>query len=192
MEITSLLSSSWMEPVAVLTGIAYALLAVRRNRWAWVCGGISSALLAVLAARAELPLQAALQGLYVGMAVYGFFEWTAPGGGQPAIRRWPLQWHVLAVVAIAAFALLLAPRLPLVNAGPWPMLDAAVMAASVLATWLTARTVLESWCYWWVVDAASMLLYGAQGLPLVAGLYAVYFGIAVFGFREWRRRWRES
>ena len=181
-----------MEPAALLTGIGYALLAVRRNRWAWVCGGFSSALLAALAADAGLPMQAALQTLYVGMAVYGFANWSAGGGGDPAIRRWPMSRHLVALLAIAAFALLLAPRLPLLNAGNWPTLDAAVTAASLLATWMTARTVLENWWYWFAVNAASIALYGAQGLQLIAGLYLVYFVIAIFGWRAWSRRWRES
>lgn len=178
-----------LEPAALLTGIGYALLAVRRNRWAWVFGGFSSALLAWLAAGAALPLQAALQTLYVGMAVYGFVNWSADGHGDPLIHRWPFARHALAIGIIAAFALLVS-RTPLASAGEWPELDAAVTGASLLATWMTARTVLENWLYWFFVNAASIVLYGSQGLPLVAGLYVVYFVIAIFGWRAWHLRWR--
>jgi len=186
------MSMTWIELAALITGIGYALLAVRRNRWAWVSGGLSSALLAWLAAGAGLPMQAGLQTLYVGMAVYGFLNWSANGRGDPAIRRWPLVHHALALLAIAAFTLWVAPRLPFLNAGNWPALDAAVTAASLLATWMTARTVLENWLYWFAVNAASIALYGTQGLQLVAGLYGVYFVIAIFGWRAWHLRWRQQ
>lgn len=185
----ALQSMAWVEPAAVIAGIGYALLAVRRNRWAWVFGGLSSALLAWLAAGAGLPLQAALQSLYVAMAVYGFLNWSAEGRGDPVIHRWSLARHGWAIGSIALLAMLMS-QWSLTNAGQWPALDAAVTVASLLATWMTARTVLENWLYWFVVNAASIVLYGGQGLHLVAGLYAVYFVIAIFGWRSWHRRWR--
>lgn len=181
-----------LEYLAVLTGVGYALLAVRRNRWAWAFGGVSSALLAWLAAGAALPLQSALQTLYVGMAVYGFRHWSTSGGGDPPVRRWPWRHHAVAIAVIAIVAVTLAPQLATLTGASWPRLDAAVTVASLLATWMTARTILENWWYWFVVNAASMFLYGVQGLHFVAMLYVLYFIIAVFGLRAWQSRWRES
>lgn len=179
-----------LEYFALISGIGYALLAVRRNRWAWVSGAISSALLAWLAAGAGLPLQSVMQGLYVVMAVYGFVHWSADGVGDPEIHRWSWRRHGLAISLIAAIAFGIAPRFVEISGASWPRLDAAVTLASLLATWLTARTVLENWLYWFAVNAASIVLYASQGLVWVALLYAVYFLIAIFGWRAWRTRWR--
>ncbi|MEY2624773.1 MAG: nicotinamide riboside transporter PnuC [Gammaproteobacteria bacterium] len=181
--------SAWIEYFAVAAGIGYALLAVRRIRWAWVFGGISSALLAWLAARSALPLQSALQTVYVGMAVYGFWQWTARSK-KSEITRWPLWVHACVLIAIAAASLVLSPALAETTGASWPRLDAAVTGASLLATWMTARSVLENWLYWFAVNAASMFLYGVQGLSWVAGLYVVYFIIAIFGWREWLAEYR--
>jgi nicotinamide mononucleotide transporter len=190
--------SAWIEYVAVAAGVGYALLAVRRIRWAWVFGGVSSALLALLAARSALPLQSALQTLYIVMAIYGFWQWSTrkkQGAADdpifegsrkgPMIRRWPLWAHGSALLGIALAALVLSPALAETTGASWPRLDAAVTCASLLATWMTARSVLENWLYWFAVNAASVFLYGVQGLSLVAGLYIVYFIIAIFGWREW-------
>lgn len=195
--------SAWIEYFAVAAGVGYALLAVRRIRWAWVFGGVSSALLALLAARSALPLQSALQTVYVVMAVYGFWQWSLRknwGGaddhvpeGSPkgsVISRWPVWAHGLALIGIALASLVLSPALAETTGASWPRLDAAVTCASLLATWMTARSVLENWLYWFAVNAASMFLYGVQGLSLVAGLYVVYFIIAVFGWREWLAQYR--
>lgn len=181
------------EYLAVITGMGYALLAVQRNRWAWVSGAMSSALLAWLAARAGLPLQSGLQSLYVVMAAYGFWQWSAQPSTESAasvIHRWPWFAHTAVVAGVALVALLLAPRLSVATGGSWPRLDAAVTCVSLLATWMTARSVLENWLYWFAVNAVSIFLYGSQGLSFVAGLYAVYFLIAVFGWREWLGRYR--
>lgn len=185
--------AAWIEYLAVVTGLGYAIFAVRHDRRAWLFGAVSSGLLAWLAARAALPLQSGLQAFYVAMAVYGFRQWSraAPAAGTP-IHRWPWYAHLLALCGVLAVALGLAPWLALAGAGEWPRLDAAVTCASLLATWMTARSVLENWLYWFAVNAASMFLYGVQGLVFVAGLYAVYFLIAIFGWRQWWSRHRAA
>ena len=48
-------TSQTFEILALLTGIGYALLVVKRSRWAWVSGALSSMILAVLDHR--LPIE---------------------------------------------------------------------------------------------------------------------------------------
>ena len=93
-----LLATHWAEHVALLCGVTYAILAVKRIRWAWVFGAASSAVLVWLAAGAALPLQAVLQAAYVLMAVYGFWHWSkvAPGGKVIAVTMWGWQRHLVA------------------------------------------------------------------------------------------------
>lgn len=184
-------ASSPAEHVAVVTGIAYAVLVVRRSRWAWGFGAISSSILAVLAAGAALPLQAVLQAGYVVMAVYGFWHWSRESGEPIAITAWTWRRHALALLATVAIAAAASPWLA-ANGAAWPALDAGVTVVSVLATWMVARAVLENWVYWLVVDAVSFFLYAAQGLAFVAMLYLIYFVIAVFGLRSWYRAWRST
>jgi nicotinamide mononucleotide transporter len=188
--IVQLRASSPLEVLALISGFGYALLAVRRDRRAWVFGAVSSASLAWLAAGARLPLQAALQSLYVVLAVYGYRNWSR-GSGQGDTRvtigRWPARHHVWALLAIVLGTLALAPLLARWTDGAWPRLDAAVTLGSLLATWLTARAIFENWHYWLIVDAASFVLYFSQGLALVSVLFAVYFTIAFIGLRRWSR-----
>ena len=62
----------------MVTGVAYAMLAARRNRLCWIAGAVSSALRRHLSrAASELPMQSALQVFYVGMSVYGWLELDA-------------------------------------------------------------------------------------------------------------------
>jgi nicotinamide mononucleotide transporter len=64
--------------------------------------------------------------------------------------------------------------------------DAFVAWASVLATWMVARKVLENWLYWIVIDAVAAALYWSQGFHATAVLFVLYVAIAVRGYFAWR------
>lgn len=186
-----LLATSFPEVIAVVTGIIYILLIVRRNRLGWIVGAVSSCIYVWLAAQAHLPMQSTLQAYYVVMAAYGWFSWTRnqqTQGGR--IFHWGWRRHVLAVLVIAAAGALSARWLAAETHAAWPLLDSLSTGVSLLATWLVARSVLENWLYWIAADAVMIFLFTQQGHPFTAGLFAVYLVIAVQGFRTWLRQYR--
>ena len=89
--IAGLRATSPLEAVSVVLGLLYAILAVKRVRWCWVAGGVSSAILVWLAFVAKLPMQSALQAYYVAMAVYGFWHWSREGGATRMVSTMPLK-----------------------------------------------------------------------------------------------------
>lgn len=187
-------ATSSLEVVALATGLAYAVLAVRRDRRCWLFGGCSSAVLAGLAAGSALPMQSALQLVYVALSVYGFLSWSAqPGAGaRSVIGSWPARRHAAALALVAVLSLALAPLLEGLSDAAWPRLDTAATLASLLATWMVARVLLENWLYWIVIDAVLAFLYASQGLVLVALLYVIYLVIAVVGYASWLKASRSS
>jgi nicotinamide mononucleotide transporter len=182
---------SAVEVISAVLGLAYLLLAMRRNRWCWVAGGVSSAMLAYLSLRAQLPMQAALQIYYVAMSVYGYWYWsrTSAQSGQ-AITVWPVSRHLLACAAVVAASILSARWLARETQAAWPYLDSLTTWGSLLATWLVARVKLENWLYWVLIDAALVLLFAAQALYLFALLNALYVVIAFAGFLSWQKSYR--
>jgi nicotinamide mononucleotide transporter len=180
-------ATSPLEAVAVLLGILYSVLAVRLQRSCWIAGGLSSLLFVLLAWRAALPMQATLQAGYVAMAVYGWLQWSRADATQ-RIGNWPLRRHCVALAAIFLVASPAARWLASGTQAAWPYLDSLSTLASLLATWLTARSKLESWLYWIAIDAVLAFLFAAQGLVFSALLFVCYIGVAVWGYRSWRRR----
>ena len=187
--------SAWLqhgpEAFAVVMGLTYVLLILRRNRWGWLAGALSSCVYVGIAARARLPMQSVLQGYYVVMSVYGWISWTRNAQEQDGrIFRWPLRRHLLAVVLILAASMLSARLLASETQAAWPLLDSLATWTSLLATWLVARSVLENWCYWICADVIMVFLFVRQGYVPTAGLFSSYIVMAVFGFRAWLRRYR--
>jgi len=181
--------SSLVEWVAVAFALSYVLLATRQSPWCWPAAGASGAIYLLLFARAGLTMQAALQGFYVAMSVYGWISWRA-SHGQPGglnVSAWPLRRHiaaaVLVVVATAANVYLLA--------GDGNVMvryaDSFVAWGSVIATWMMTRKVVENWLYWIVCDLVAAALYFSQGFHATTGLFLVYVVLAVRGYLQWRR-----
>jgi nicotinamide mononucleotide transporter len=177
--------------LALATGVAYAVLAARRNRLCWIAGAVSSMCAAVLSGVNKLPMQAALQVFYVGMSVYGWWSWSrSSSNGELTVGVWPLRWHVVAGLVLVAASLLSAYLLMPSNVAAWPMLDSSTTWFSLLATWLAARARLENWLYWIVINGVMVYLFYAQEVWGMAVLSVLLMGIAVSGFIAWRRRYR--
>jgi nicotinamide mononucleotide transporter len=192
--IRSLALTGPLEAAAVLLGIVYVLLILKRNRLGWIAGAISSGIYVYLAATARLPMQSTLQAYYVVMAAYGWYSWTAAqrqeGGG--AIVRWPLSYHLMALVGVVLLSVASAGVLARETHAAWPYLDSFTTWVSLLATWMVARMKLENWLYWIGADAIMAYLFAVQGYLATCGLFLAYMVIAVFGFREWLLKYRQN
>jgi nicotinamide mononucleotide transporter len=190
--VAGLKATSAAEAVSVLLGLAYAVLAIKRSRWCWVTGGVSSAILIYLALDKRLPMQAALQVYYVLVSAYGWWHWSREkeSRGTLAVTTWPLRLHVAACLAVVAVSALTARWLATYTQAAWPFLDSLTTWGSLYATWLVARIKLENWLYWLVIDALLGFLFGIQGLYFVALLSIVYLGFSTAGFIKWLKVYR--
>jgi nicotinamide mononucleotide transporter len=184
-------SVSPLEAIAVVSGLAYVLLIVRRNRWGWAAGAVSSTIYIYLSSLAHLPMQSVLQGYYVIMAAFGWWSWSRNAteeGGR--IYRWSSPQHAGAISLIVVASLLSARVLARETHAAWPLLDSLSTWTSLVATWMVTRSVLENWVYWIAADSIMVFLFARQGYPFTSGLFFSYMVIACFGIRAWLRRWR--
>lgn len=187
--ISQLFATSPWEAIAAALGLAYLLLAVRRNLLCWLCAFISTAIYLALFARAALYMQSLLQVFYLVMAVYGFIDWRKgrTESGDVLIRSWTLRQHLLAAVVIAVATVINGWLLAHNTDAAAPYVDSLVTWSSVVTTWMVARRVIENWLYWIVVDAIAAWLYFSQGLLVTTVLFVIYLGIVVRGYFAWRR-----
>jgi nicotinamide mononucleotide transporter len=176
------------EAVAVVLAVAYLVLAIRQQPLCWLAGALSAALYWLVLWEARLLLEAWLQVFYVGMAAWGWWQWRHGRGGGPLRVQVGTPGQNLALLAavalVAGAAGALLTRYP---GAALPFADAGIAVASLVATALTARKWLDSWYWWFGIDAASVAVYLERGLYPTAGLFAVYLGLVVVGWRAWRR-----
>jgi nicotinamide mononucleotide transporter len=195
-ELLTQLAAAWasthpVEAVAAVLGFVYVVLAIRQHPGCWLAAFVSTALYAWVFWQAGLRMQAGLQVYYVGMAVYGWFAWRAGDRGAAlAVSRGTWRLHALGLGGVLAATAATVAWLGATSAQP--VLDAFTTWASVFATWLVARKILENWAWWFAIDALIAVLCWRQGLYPTALLYAAYLVLVVVGWRAWHRDWVRS
>ncbi|HXC59462.1 MAG TPA: nicotinamide riboside transporter PnuC [Steroidobacteraceae bacterium] len=182
-------STSPEEWTASGLGVVYVILIMRRHRWGWVAGGLSSLIFTVVFGRQHLPMQALLQFSYVVASVYGWCHWGQVAE-QQRITLWRWKGHVVAVLLSVLASLVLAWLLGREGYSAWPFLDSLLFCLGMFATWLVARVYLENWAYWIVIDGVSIFLCLSQGLVVPALLFCIYLAVAALGLRSWWHSYR--
>ncbi len=180
---------SLLEVAAVLTAVAYLLLAIRQNIWCWACAAVSTSLYVYLFFAARLYMESALNVFYLGMAGYGWYVWTRGRDetSELPVTTWPASRHAIAIVAIAAIATVNGSLLAAYTQAAYPYIDSATTWGAIWATFLLARKVLENWWYWFAIDSASVAIYWLRDLELTALLFVAYVVMIPFGYMSWRR-----
>ncbi|MDT8439685.1 MAG: nicotinamide riboside transporter PnuC [Wenzhouxiangellaceae bacterium] len=192
--LSALAALSGWEALAVVLSVTYLVLAVRQNPWCWAAALVSTAIFSVLFWRVQLPMQAALNVYYLGMAVYGWWQWTRGGAtdaGLP-VTRWSGVRQGLAMLLVLTATVVAGRVLELHSAAARPYLDAFITFGAVVTTFMVARKVLDNWAWWMVINSLAVFLFLDRGLPLTAALHLAYLVISVFGWRRWRADYRDQ
>jgi nicotinamide mononucleotide transporter len=190
---TRLLPFDWLEAFGFISGAWGVWLQVRENVWNWPIQLISSALYVVVFLNARLFSDASLNVLYVVLYLLGWYWWLRGGENRSELhiarvtQRMTLLLAGLTVVATAAWTIFLTSI-----ADSAPFLDAFTTVVSLVALFLTARKIFESWHLWIFVNLVYIGLYFYKSLLLTAVLYAIFAGLSVAGLVNWRRLLRRQ
>ena len=127
------------------------------------------------------------------MSLYGWYMWTrrdAERRLRPISKASAKEWAV-AVTALLILFFILSYLLIHYTDSDVPYWDGLTTAIFMLGMWLMALKKIENWIYWIVGDAISIPLYLSKGLVLTGIQFAVFLGLAIAGYIEWRRKYRK-
>ena len=187
---------STVEIVAALFGAASVYLSARQHIASWPTALVNVLLYVAVFRGARLYADMSLQFVYAALSIYGWYEWKYGGAGRTVlpVSRTPARlWPVLAALGVGAAALL-AHLFGTYTDAANPALDSSLTAASLVAQWMMTRKLVENWLIWIAADVVYVPLYLSKHLYPTAVLYAVFLGLAVKGYVDWRRdlRGREA
>lgn len=179
---------SMIETLAVFFALAYVWLAAKQNILCWPSALISTSLYTWIFWEVSLPFNSALNFYYLIMAVYGWYKWN--GGGDEnelKITSWPLVYHVFACAILIVAGIILSHLVTMSWLKSELYLDALVTVFSVYTMFLVTQKLLENWLFWMVINFFAAYLYFDNGLILTGLLFVGYFGLAIYGYFEWKK-----
>jgi nicotinamide mononucleotide transporter len=179
------------EIIGTVLGVLGVWLMIRQNIWGWPVGLVQVAVYAWVFYDAKLYSDAILQVLFFVIQAYGWWHWlntqhTAAHSELPVVRLGLAEmasWVFGGAVATLAWG----TYMHRTTDAALPHWDAFILVFSLIAQWLQARKKLENWAGWLIVNTVAIGVYWAKDLRLTAGLYLIFWVMALWGWRAWRQ-----
>jgi nicotinamide mononucleotide transporter len=193
--IAGMQGTSWLEYIAVFTGIASVWYSRKESILVYPVGLINTIIYIYLSFKNHLPGEASVNFYYTVMSLYGWYVWLKKDTQQQAVLhisysdRKMLLYQVLFFLFFYIsiyFALVYLKQEFFPGAIPWA--DAFASATAFTGMWLMTRKKVESW-YWWIAtNIASIPLYFVKGLVFTSVYYFILLVFAFWGLAEWKKR----
>lgn len=186
----ALIQTSATEWAGFICALAYIILIAFENSWGWLFGIIASALTVYLCFTGNLFFESALNIFYVIIGFYGWYQWLYGSAEKNEIQitRLPLLKNtyliLLGTIVWIPFAFFASKY----STQALPYLDAFITAFSIIATWMTAKKLIENWLYWIALDSLGVLLFANRGFYLFALLNIIYITMSFAGYFSWRKK----
>jgi nicotinamide mononucleotide transporter len=177
-----------LEIFAAAVGAWSVWLSVRQNVLSWPTAIVNVVLYTIVFYEAKLYADMGLQVVYAVLSVYGWYQWLYGGEGHTTLHvsRTSRSLAIRLALIAATSAVLLGSLLHRSTDAALPFMDSALTSASLVAQWMMTRKLLENWAVWIAVDVLYVGMFIYKGLYVTAVLYAVFLGLAVKGWIDWR------
>ena len=177
--------------IATVTGVGEVLLARVNNILLYPAGIISTLLTMYILYKFGLYADSLLNGYYMVMSIYGWWYWMKKTD-QPAVAISicsSRDWLIVGAIVGIGFAVLYI-LLKKLTPSTVPVWDAWVSATAWAGMWLLARRKVENWVLLNVSNIFAIPLLFYKQLPLFAVLTIILFVVAVFGYFDWRKKYK--
>ena len=182
-----------VEVLGAIAGLIYLYFSLKQIIYLWPLGILTSLLYLVVFYNARLYADMSLQIYYFFISIYGWYFWLKGGiktdSGREKLKISTLSLKMWLILVFAIFILTLISGYILSNFtnSSLPWWDAFTTSASIVATWMLARKILENWLFWIVIDIISLLMYIYKGLYPTVILFLVYSFMAFAGYLQWKK-----
>ena len=199
----------WLEILAMVVGIYYVYLEIRKTQLLWYVCILTSILNIFVYWHNNYLSMTLIQFYYIATAIYGIFafararkEADAQYGGpakedvssRVVIKRF--SWKVGGVTLALAMTVyfLLVPVLKHYAAAhgtalfpSQPYWDAFIAVGSMVGTFFLSKSYMCQWYIWIGLDLLTVGVFLYSGMYWMAVMYVCYIVMSCFGIRNWRR-----
>ena len=192
-------NTTWLEYIAVFTGIASVWFSRIENILVYPVGLINTIIYIYLSVKGDLYGEASVNFYYTVMSVLGWYMWLRKDEKKKIIlhvtytdrQMWINQILFFLFFYIAIFVALTFLKQNFAK-GAIPWADAFASATAFTGMWLMTKKKVESW-YWWIAtNIASIPLYFVKHYVFTSVYYVVLLIMAVWGLMEWIKREKQN
>jgi nicotinamide mononucleotide transporter len=186
---------SFVELTAILFGLVSVFLASRSNVLTWPTGILNECSLFLLFFQVQLYADMFLQVFFLLVTLYGWYYWNRHVTQKNTIMISQKTFIKLLVllacttIFVGSIVAQLHELLPTIfqKQAASPYIDSFVTTASIIATFLLAKKILQTWIFWIIVDVVSIGLFFSRGIYFVALEYVIFLAMAFYGYFYWRK-----
>jgi len=184
------INNNYIEITGAILAFLYLILEIKKKWIFWIVGIFSSAFYVYIFFHAGLYAEMGLNFYYILMSFYGLYCWKFAtkkeeknDGFHHIDKKTTL---VLSVVFVVLFGIILLILQEFPNSQV-PVPDALIAVLSIIATWMTAKKMIECWHVWIFANMFACGFYIYQKLYPTAVLFSIYSILSVVGLIEWRK-----
>ena len=177
------------EIVAAIFGVVSVFLSVRQNIWSWPTAIVNVGMYIVVFYRSKLYSDTGLQVVYVILNFYGWYQWLYGGKNRTELPVTRTSGRIAAILVVigALSTVALGTFVSHNTDAALPYMDALTTSTSLVAQWMMTKKLLENWIIWVAVDVVYIGMYIYKDLYVTSVLYAVFLGLSVMGYIQWKR-----
>jgi nicotinamide mononucleotide transporter len=191
--------TSWLEFIAVITGILSVWFSRQENIWVYPTGLVNTILYIWLSYRSSLLGEASVNLYYTVVSIYGWVLWARKDDRQQHLLRITRSSRRERLVQLGFFGICYAPIYFALTylkkdfapqAIPWA--DAFASATAYTGMWLMAKKKVESWHWWIATNFSSIPLYFVKHYVFTSVYYVILLMMAVSGLLEWSKKAKQT
>jgi len=183
-------NKNWIEIIGAISALIYLILEIKQKWIFWIVGIFSSAFYVYIFFQSGLFAEMGLNIFYIFMSFYGLYCWKFATtkveenqGFRQIDTKMTLSLSVIFIVSFVAALFILKH----IENSQVAIPDAVIALLSIIATWMSAKKIVECWYIWIFVNIFATGLYIHQKLYPTAILFTIYSILSFTGLIEWRK-----
>jgi len=193
--ITGMKNTTWLEYIAVFSGIASVWFSRRESILTYPVGLINTIVYIYLSFKGNLLGEASVNFYYTVMSLYGWILWAKRNTKHEhvvKITRSDAKWWMYQLIFFSAFYITIFSLLTYLKKdfypGAIPWADAFASSTAFTGMWLMTKKKVESWYWWLATNISSIPLYFVKHFVFTSVYYLILLVFAFWGLAEWKKR----
>ncbi|GHT04874.1 nicotinamide mononucleotide transporter [Bacteroidia bacterium] len=189
---TEWITKNGIDIFGVVFMLWFLYLEIRQKWTMWIVGIISSAVFIYINLDKHLYAMVGLMIYQVIVSVYGLYCWkfakTKENQNLPITfisKKLAFQLTLISVPVFVLLAFIFSKNPD--NTLFFNALDAFIATFSVVASWMAARKIIESWYLWMIVNPCNIAIYIYKDSLSICLLYFIYAAFSIVGYLQWKK-----